>query len=151
MPRTSLMKRQYIWSLSPNCVSTISSWMPKKIVAQGGVGGAPIYIPTFCSQYVSQNWNALLVVSRRNASIKTAVGTVTCSSFSQENFPMRWSAGPVLMLVYIYVASYMDRRAFDGIFLVKFLFEREGILKVVFLNSCEGLQPFCNQLSQRVQ
>ena len=38
-----------------------------------------------------------------------------------------------------------------GFFSVEFLFKYEWILKIWFLHSSEGLQPFCDELTQRLQ
>ena len=116
IPRTPLINWQYSWILYQKLVSTASSWMLNNIVAQGGSGGAPIAVPAFCNQHVSPNCKTLFFMRRRNASINTTRGTTRCFSLSRLNRPIWWGAGPVLVFVYMEVASQMKRRAFDGIF-----------------------------------
>ena len=108
--------------MSPNWASTASLWIPKKIVAQGNASGAPIAFPTFCNQYVPPNWKTLFVMRSLNASIKTAGRKSRCFSFSRANHPMRWSDGTVLIFLYMEVASQINRRAFDGVFVCRFPF-----------------------------
>ena len=116
IPRTLSIKRRYNWSMSINCASTAYSWILKKIVAQGGAGGAPISVPTFCNQYLLPNWKTFFVMRSLNDSVKTTGGTARFFSFSRANRPMRWRSGTVWIFVYIKIASQIKRRAFDGIF-----------------------------------
>ena len=137
--------------MSPNWASTVSLWIPNKIVAQGETGGAPISVTTFCNQYVPPNWKTLFVMRSLNASIKTAGRKSRCFSFSRANRPMRWSDGTVLIFLYMEVASQINRRVFDGIFVCQVSFRHEWILKIWFMHSSKGLQPFCDEPTQRMQ
>ena len=119
IPRTLLIKQQYNWSMSPNCVNTAYLWIPKKIVTQGGAGGGTIAVTIFCNQYVSPNWKKLFVMRSINASINTAGGTDRCFSFLRANRPMWWSTGHVWIFVYMEVSSQINRQAFDGIFVCR--------------------------------